>query len=132
MRMTPEAFHIWSQRLQFTSETEALSAALGSSPRVSGQANTISRRSPSPNMQCFIHFASEQVEFCALTEVHEVLSSQRQEAEVSCVACPTGLAVRDLHPKGELVKVPWPAKRVTSPPHHWLVPGEARKRLDTC
>jgi len=34
MRMRAEEFHAWSQRLQFTSETEALIAAIRSSPPV--------------------------------------------------------------------------------------------------
>jgi hypothetical protein len=33
MRMTPEEFHTWSQRLQFSKQTEALIAAIRSSPR---------------------------------------------------------------------------------------------------
>ncbi|MFL5700650.1 MAG: hypothetical protein ACJ797_26540 [Ktedonobacteraceae bacterium] len=47
MRMTAEEFQAWSQRLQFTSETEALIAAIRSSPpvrRVSGQAKNITGR----------------------------------------------------------------------------------------
>jgi hypothetical protein len=31
MRMTPEAFHTWNQRLRLSSETEALIAAIRSS-----------------------------------------------------------------------------------------------------
>ena len=34
MRMTAEAFQAWSQRLQFSKETEALIAAIRSSPPV--------------------------------------------------------------------------------------------------
>jgi len=44
MRMTPEAFHTWSQHLRLSSETEALIASIRSSPpvrRVSGRANNI-------------------------------------------------------------------------------------------
>ena len=62
MRMTAEEFHAWSQRLQFTSETEALIAAIRSSPpvrRVRGHANNITGRYPSPKMQCSIQFESE-------------------------------------------------------------------------
>jgi putative transposase len=69
MRMTAEAFHAWSQRLQFTSETEALIAAIRSSPpvrRVRGHANNITGRYPSPKMQCSIQFESEQVELWAI------------------------------------------------------------------
>jgi hypothetical protein len=42
MKMTPEAFHTWSQRLRLSFETEALIASIRSSPpvrRVSGRAN---------------------------------------------------------------------------------------------
>jgi putative transposase len=69
MRMTPEEFHIWSQRLQFTSETEALIAFIRSSPpvrRVSGRANNITGRYPSPKMGMSIQFESEHVEFWAM------------------------------------------------------------------
>jgi len=82
MRMTPEALHTWSQRLQLSSETEALIASIRSSPlvrRVSGRAENITGRSPSPRLQCTIQFESEHVEFCAFTEVIEVMSSQMQE-----------------------------------------------------
>jgi len=44
MRMTAQEFRAWSQPLQFTSETEALIAAIRSSPpvrRVSGRANNV-------------------------------------------------------------------------------------------
>ena len=54
MRMTPEEFQAWGQRLQFTSETEALIAAIRSSPpvrRVRGRAKNITGRYPSPKMQ---------------------------------------------------------------------------------
>lgn len=66
MRMTPEEFHAWSQRLQFISETKALIAAMRSSPpvrRVSGRANNITGRYPSPKMGVSIQFESEHVEF---------------------------------------------------------------------
>lgn len=69
MRMTAEEFHAWSHRLQFTSETEALIAAMRSSPpvrRVSGRAKNITGRYPSPKMQCSIQFESEHVEFWAI------------------------------------------------------------------
>src|SRR5436305_6517034 len=69
MRMTAEEFHAWSQRLQFTSETEALIAAIRSSPpvrRVRGRANNITGRYPSPKMQCSIQFESEHVELWAI------------------------------------------------------------------
>jgi len=67
--MTSEEFHAWSQRLQFTSETEALITAIRSSPpvrRVSGRANNVTGRYPSPKMQCSIQFESEHVEFWAI------------------------------------------------------------------
>lgn len=44
MKMIPEAFHTWSQRLQLSSKTEALIASIRSSPPVrwvSGRANNI-------------------------------------------------------------------------------------------
>ncbi len=69
MRMTSEEFHAWSQRLQFTSETEVLIAAMRSSPpvrRVSGRAKNVTGRYPSPKMQCSIQFESEHVEFWAI------------------------------------------------------------------
>src|SRR5260221_1633670 len=69
MRMTSEEFHTWSQRLQFPSETEALIASIRSSPpvrRVSGRANNITGRYPSPKMHCSIQFESEHVEFWAI------------------------------------------------------------------
>jgi len=53
MKMTPEEFHAWSQRLQFTSETEALIATIRSFPpvrRVSGRANNVTGRYPSPKI----------------------------------------------------------------------------------
>jgi len=69
MKMTSEEFHAWSQRLQFTSETEAIIAAIRSSPpvrRVTGRANNVTGRYPSPKMQCSIQFESEHVEFWAI------------------------------------------------------------------
>src|SRR6266705_6886622 len=69
MKMTSEEFHAWSQRLQFTSETEAIIAAIRSSPpvrRVTGRANNVTGRYPSPKMQCSIQFESENVEFWAI------------------------------------------------------------------
>jgi len=57
---------------------------------------------------------------CAFTEIIEVTQSQMEEAEVSHFECPTCLAVRDIHPKGEIVKFPWHPKRVTSTPNHGL------------
>src|SRR5260370_3397274 len=69
MRMTPEEFHLWSQRLQFPPETEALIAAIRSSPpvrRVSGRANNITGRYPSPKMGVVIQFESEHVELWAI------------------------------------------------------------------
>src|SRR6266849_2288491 len=69
MRMTAEEFHAWSQRLQFTSETEALIAAIRSSPpvrRVRGRANNITGRYPSPKVQCSIQFESDRVELWAI------------------------------------------------------------------
>lgn len=69
MRMTPEEFHTWSQHLQFPSETEALIASIRSSPpvrRVSGRANNITGRYPSPKMGMSIQFESDRVEFWAI------------------------------------------------------------------
>ncbi len=69
MRMTPEAFHTWSQRLRLSSETEALIASIRSSPpvrRVSGRANNITGRYPSPKMGVSIQFESDRVEFWAI------------------------------------------------------------------
>ncbi len=69
MRMTPEAFHTWSQHLQFTGDTEALIASIRSSPpvrRVSGRANNVTGRYPSPKMGVSIQFESEHVEFWAI------------------------------------------------------------------
>src|SRR5438552_9322155 len=66
MKMTSEEFHAWSQRLQFASETEALIAAIRSSPpvrRVSGRAGNITGRYPSPKMGVSIQFESDRVEF---------------------------------------------------------------------
>jgi hypothetical protein len=47
MRMTPEAFHTWSQDLQFISETEALTVSMRCSPCASGRANNITGHYPS-------------------------------------------------------------------------------------
>src|SRR5947207_11995308 len=69
MRMTPEEFHTWSLHLQLTSETEALIGSIRSSRpirRVSGRANNVTGRYPSPKMQCSIQFESERVEFWAI------------------------------------------------------------------
>ena len=70
MRMTAKQFQAWSQHLQhFTSETEALIAAIRSSPpvrRVSGRAKNITGRYPSPKMGVSIQFESEHVEFWAI------------------------------------------------------------------
>ncbi len=69
MKMTPEAFHIWSQRLQLSTETEALIASIRSSPpvrRVSGRAGNITGRYPSPKMEVSIQFESDRVEFWAI------------------------------------------------------------------
>ena len=69
MRMTPEEFHIWSQRLQLSKETEALIAAIRTSPpvrRVIGRANNVTGRYPSPKMGVSIQFESEHVEFWAI------------------------------------------------------------------
>jgi putative transposase len=69
MKMTPEAFHTWSQRLRLSSETEALIASIRSSPpvrRVSGRANNITGRYPSPKMGMSIQFESDRVEFWAI------------------------------------------------------------------
>src|SRR5712691_8712245 len=69
MRMTPEAFHTWSQRLQLSSQTEALIASIRSSPpvrRVSGRAGNITGRYPSPKMGLSIQFESDRVEIWAI------------------------------------------------------------------
>src|SRR5712692_6436285 len=69
MKMTPEAFHTWSQRLRLSSETEALIASIRSSPpvrRVSGRANNITGRYPSSKMGMSIQFESDRVEFWAI------------------------------------------------------------------
>src|SRR5947209_12557027 len=69
MRMTPDEFYAWSQRLQFTSETQTLIAAIRSSPpvrRVSGRANNITGRYPSLKMGVSIQFESEHVELWAI------------------------------------------------------------------
>src|SRR6266700_1391063 len=69
MRMTSEEFHAWSQRLQFSKETEALITAIRSSPpvrRVKGRANNVTGRYPSPKMGRSIQFESEHVEFWAI------------------------------------------------------------------
>ncbi|GHO56243.1 hypothetical protein KSB_47180 [Ktedonobacter robiniae] len=67
--MTPEEFHSWSQRLQLSETTEALIATIRSSPpvrRVSGRANNITGRYPSPKMGMSIQFESERVELWAI------------------------------------------------------------------
>src|SRR5215471_8486727 len=69
MRMMPEEFHAWSQHLQLAKETEALIAAIRSSPpvrRVAGRANNVTGRYPSPKMGVSIQFESERVEFWAI------------------------------------------------------------------
>lgn len=69
MRMTPEEFHNWSQRLQFPKETEALIAAIRTSPpvrRVTGRVNNVTGRYPSPKMGVSIQFESEHVELWAI------------------------------------------------------------------
>ncbi len=51
MRLTPEECHIWSQRLQLPKETEALIAAIRSSPsvrRVRGRASNVTGHYPWP------------------------------------------------------------------------------------
>lgn len=89
MRMTAEEFHAWSQRLQFTSETEALIAAVRSSPpvrRVRGRANNITGRYPSPKMQCSIQFESEHVELRAIYAMErddDVLEFYDQPSRIS-------------------------------------------------
>jgi putative transposase len=67
--MTPEEFQTWSLHLQLTSETEALITSIRSSPpirRVSGRANNVTGRYPSPKMGMSIQFESEHVEFWAI------------------------------------------------------------------
>src|SRR5258708_490707 len=66
MKMTPEAFHTWCQRLGLTSETEALLASIRSSPpvrRVNSRVGNITGRFPSPKMGVSIQFESAHVEF---------------------------------------------------------------------
>ena len=61
MRMTPEAFHTWSQRLRLSSETEALIASIRSSPpvrRVSGRAKNIT--GPRDTQRVFIRRVSPE------------------------------------------------------------------------
>ncbi len=69
MRMTPEAFHAWSQHLQLSAATEALIASIRASPpvrRPSGRAGNITGRYPSPKMGVSIQFESDRVEFWAI------------------------------------------------------------------
>ncbi len=69
MRMTPEAFHTWSQCLRLSPETAALVASIRSSPpirRVTGRAGNITGRYPSPKMGMSILFESDRVEFWAI------------------------------------------------------------------
>jgi putative transposase len=69
MKMTPEAFHSWSQHLGVSPETEALIASIRSSQpirRVSGRAGNITGRYPSPKMGISIQFESDRVEFWAI------------------------------------------------------------------
>ncbi|GAC1343323.1 MAG: TnsA endonuclease N-terminal domain-containing protein [Ktedonobacteraceae bacterium] len=65
----PESFHIWSQHLGLSPETEALIASIRSSRpvrRVSGRAGNITGRYPSPKMGVSIQFESDRVEFWAI------------------------------------------------------------------
>lgn len=55
---------------------------------------------------------------CPFTDVIAVTPSQMEAATCSRVECPTCLATRELHPKGESVKFPWHPKRTTSTPNH--------------
>src|SRR5262249_25965600 len=57
---------------------------------------------------------------CSFTEIVEVTLSQMEGAKVSRFECPTCLAVRDIHPKGDIVKFPWHPKRTTSTPNRGL------------
>ena len=69
MRMTPEEFQNWSQRLQLSKGSEALIAAIRSSPpvrRVTGRANNVTGRYPSTKMGVSIQFESERVELWAI------------------------------------------------------------------
>src|SRR5215471_21090920 len=69
MKMTPEAFHTWSQHLGLSPETEALIASIRSSQpvrRVSVRAGNITGRYPSPKMGVSIQFESERVELWAI------------------------------------------------------------------
>ncbi len=63
--LTDEEFRPWCQRLQLTSETEALIATIRESPpvrKVRGRANNVTGRYPSPKMGVSIQFESQHVE----------------------------------------------------------------------
>jgi putative transposase len=88
MRMTPEAFHTWSQHLRLSSQTEALIESIRSSPpirRVSGRAGNITGRYPSPKMGVSIQFESDRVEFWAIYRMErdeDVLEFYEQSSRI--------------------------------------------------
>ena len=89
MKMTSEAFRTWSQRLRLSSETEALIIAIRSSPpvrRVSGRANNITGRYPSPKMGMSIQFESDRGAFTDLSATllmrHEHVTLYAQETQI--------------------------------------------------
>jgi hypothetical protein len=71
---------------------------------------------------------------CSFTEVIEVTLSQMEETGVSRFECPTCLAVRDIKPKGNRVKVPSHPKRMTTTPNQgsrWVKREIAWKLFDS-
>jgi AAA domain len=70
---------------------------------------------------------------CSFTEEIPVTLREIEETGVSHFECPTCLAVRDIHPKGDRVKFPWHPKRTTNTPNHgarWMRRGTIWKRSD--
>jgi putative transposase len=88
MKMTPEAFYSWCQRLQFSPETEALVASMRSSQpvrRVSARGKNVTGRYPSPKMGVSIQFESERGEFWAIYEMEcdeDVLELYEQPSRI--------------------------------------------------
>jgi hypothetical protein len=66
---------------------------------------------------------------CVYSEVMAVTPSQMEETAVSRVECPECLAIREIHPKGETVKLPWHPETSHTHPTSWSTLGEARKQL---
>ncbi len=54
---------------------------------------------------------------CPFTEVIPVTLAQMEEANLFCFECPVCLAVRDIHPKGAIVRFRWHPRRTTSTPN---------------